>query len=427
MKGLIFTYALTYGGAAFSLYRPFYGLLIYVAFAIIKPEVTWHWSVPPGNYSRIVAIALLVGWAAHGFGSWSFGKAKIIALCYTAFMLMALVSAIFAPNQAVGFAAVESMAKIYIPFIVGLTLIEDWEQISQLAWVIVLSAGYVAFEQNLTYVTHGIPPWQTDNLLAHQCAVAGGLAFLLGYYSTSLLRKACSLACSVILVHAVMIHMSRGAMIGLVTIGAACLVVLPKSPRFLLFVALSLVAIGYLAGPSIREEFLSSFKSHDQLDGSAVSRFELWSAMWDASLDNSIVGVGPNHWPLIAHEYGFTRGKEGHGLWPQMICEYGFVGGVAYVGLFASAILVMTSIALRRQWGQTPGVVWAQIAVPPIVGFVVEAWFGSFEGLELSYYVILLGAGALKLHSRPTIAVNLYEVSSPGSNLYNSVRLPAVV
>ena len=38
MKGLIFTYLLTYGGAAVSLFRPFTGLLIYVCFAIIKPD-----------------------------------------------------------------------------------------------------------------------------------------------------------------------------------------------------------------------------------------------------------------------------------------------------------------------------------------------------------------------------------------------------
>ena len=66
MKGLIFTYLLTYGGAAASLFNPFIGLLVYVAFAILRPESLWHWSVPEGNYSRIVAIALLIGWARRG-------------------------------------------------------------------------------------------------------------------------------------------------------------------------------------------------------------------------------------------------------------------------------------------------------------------------------------------------------------------------
>src|SRR5207249_1975903 len=68
MKGLIFTYILTYGGAIIAPFRPFAGLLIYICFATIKPEALWYWSVPKGNYSRIIAIALLLGWAAHGFG-----------------------------------------------------------------------------------------------------------------------------------------------------------------------------------------------------------------------------------------------------------------------------------------------------------------------------------------------------------------------
>ena len=46
MKGLLFTYLLTYGGAVVSLFRPFHGLLIYICFAIIKPEALWYWSVP---------------------------------------------------------------------------------------------------------------------------------------------------------------------------------------------------------------------------------------------------------------------------------------------------------------------------------------------------------------------------------------------
>ena len=40
------------GGA----FRPFVGLLIYFCFAILKPDALWSWSVPPGNYSRTIAI-----------------------------------------------------------------------------------------------------------------------------------------------------------------------------------------------------------------------------------------------------------------------------------------------------------------------------------------------------------------------------------
>ena len=76
VKGLLFTFLLTYGGGLVSLFNPFVGLLIYICFAIIKPESLWYWSVPAGNYSRIVFGALFVGWAMAGFGSWRLGRAR---------------------------------------------------------------------------------------------------------------------------------------------------------------------------------------------------------------------------------------------------------------------------------------------------------------------------------------------------------------
>src|SRR5579862_7203258 len=86
MKGLLFTYLMTYGGAAAALFNPYFALLIYICFAIIKPEDLWYWSVPQGNYSRIVAIGMLAGWAIHGFGSWRFGRAGVIVAAAVAYL-----------------------------------------------------------------------------------------------------------------------------------------------------------------------------------------------------------------------------------------------------------------------------------------------------------------------------------------------------
>ena len=62
MKGLIFTYGLTVGGSATALLNPFYGLLVYVVFAIIKPDAMWPWAVPKGRYSLLIALCMVVGW-----------------------------------------------------------------------------------------------------------------------------------------------------------------------------------------------------------------------------------------------------------------------------------------------------------------------------------------------------------------------------
>ena len=121
MKGLIFTYVLTYGGALASLYRPFIGLLIYICFALINPEQLWFWAVPRANYARIVAIALLVGWAIQGFGDWRFGRARGIVYSLLAFLLIWIFDGAFAVDKERGLAGIENLLKIVLPFIAGVT------------------------------------------------------------------------------------------------------------------------------------------------------------------------------------------------------------------------------------------------------------------------------------------------------------------
>src|SRR5262249_30509151 len=153
MKGLVFTYVLTYGGALLSFFDPYIGLLVFVCFFIIRPEVMWHWAVPEGNYSRIVAIALLLGWILPGIGHWQVRKARAFVVALAAFWIWSICSISFAvigSQHAIDF--VESMSKILLPFLVGLTTIDSVNKVKQLIWVIVLSQGFVAYEFNMAYL-----------------------------------------------------------------------------------------------------------------------------------------------------------------------------------------------------------------------------------------------------------------------------------
>src|SRR5688572_8284442 len=98
-KGLIFTFVLTYGGAIASIFDPFIGLLVYVCFSILKPDALWHWVELPGNSSRTVAIALLVGWALKGFGRWDLGRGKLMVWSFVVFFAWCCLAAVQAPNQ----------------------------------------------------------------------------------------------------------------------------------------------------------------------------------------------------------------------------------------------------------------------------------------------------------------------------------------
>ena len=127
------------------------GLLVYIAFSILKPESLWSWSMSAGNYSRIVGIALLLGWLYRGLGRWQFGRSRGIVLVLVGYWVWSMLCALFAPDQKVAWTFVENSSKIVFPFLVGITVIQSVQELKQVAWVIALGHSFLACEFNRSY------------------------------------------------------------------------------------------------------------------------------------------------------------------------------------------------------------------------------------------------------------------------------------
>jgi probable O-glycosylation ligase (exosortase A-associated) len=406
VKGLVFTYALSYGGAAVALFNPFIGLLIYCAFAILKPETMWAWSLPQGGYfSRIVAIALLTGWGLKGFGGWEFGRARGVVMAFVGLWLWSVLGAIGAANQDVAWRFVENMAKILLPFLAGITLIDSARRLNQLIWVLVLSQAYVALELNLSYyqgfnIVRTIGFAGDNNTVAITMATGAGLALFLGLGSERWWQKAVAFTGCLLMVHVVLFALSRGGMLALVTLGLVSFLLASRRPKHYLVLAAVLLLAVRLAGPQVRERFVTSFASEEERDFSAQSRVELWSLCWDLMLEHPLLGVGPDHFPLVVHEYGWPRGKEAHTLWLQTGAELGFPGLLFLFLLYGLGVARLWPLARGRLEGPDPRLRdVARMVVAALAGFAVSVQFVSTEGLELPYYVALVGAGVLKLVS----------------------------
>lgn len=413
MKGLIFTYLLCYGGAVASLFQPWYGLLIYVCFAIIKPESLWSWSVPPGNYSRIIAIALLVGWALHGFGNWNLRRAKTTVWALVGFWLWALVSSLVAAsNQEVAFRFLEALLKIVLPFVVGITLINSEKRVRQLAWVILLSQGYIAWDMNLSYYNGINPlmtPWGTggfagmdNNCVAIAMVTGAGLAFFLGMHESLWWKKLLAFAAAALMAHAVLFSFSRGGMLGLIITGIVTFFLIDKRPQHFALFGLAALAALMLAGPEVRDEFWSAFADAEERDYSSQSRLDMWTICLRIMLENPLFGIGPDHFPIFASSFGLSQGKEAHTLWLQLGAELGVMGLGLLLLFYLGTLWKLWPIARRKsphasEWN----VAVARMMIASFAGFTVSAQFVTLEGLELPYYITLIGAGTLKLRSTP--------------------------
>jgi O-antigen ligase len=415
MKGLVFTYLMTYGGAAVSLFDPFRGLLIYICFAIICPTSLWHWSVPEGNYSRVVGIALLAGWTLKGFGGWRFGRANGSVMALVGFMAWSVVGFALAPDKEEAWGYVESLAKIVLPFLVGITTIDSVRKLRQLAWVIVLSEGYVAYELNMTYLggfnrlkEYGFGGMD-NNCYAIGLVTVTGLAFFLGLGARVWWHRALAWGSAFFCAHAVLLSFSRGALLSMIVTGSLSFFLIPKQPKHYAALAVALLLMLRLAGSEVQERFATIFSNDEQKDSQGGGRMDLWKACLKCAIESPVTGLGPNHWPLVAHEHGFTPRKSAHSTWMQTAAELGFPG----LGLLAS----FYGLCITRLWSmrlESFPVVdpWfhevARMVCSALIGFVVAAQFVSLYGLEVPYYTCLIGAGALKLNStlRPLQASN---------------------
>jgi putative inorganic carbon (HCO3(-)) transporter len=408
MKGLIFTYLLTYGGALVSLVDPFPGLLIYICFAIIRPDAMWFWSVPQGNYSRTVAIALLIGWLIRGFGSWTFGRGGLVVGMLVGFFTWAGLSSVFAADQSVALNYMEDVGKIVLPFLVGITTLNSPGRLKQLAWVIALSHGYVALEMNQSYFGGYNRVWEEgfgamdNNCVAIAMVTATGLTLFLGLSVGRWWAVAIAMASALLMIHTVLFSFSRGGMLALVLMGLVSFLLMPKRPiHFVLFAVVALIGFR-LAGAEVMKRFESSFAGETQRDSSAESRLRLWANCCDLIAKKPVLGIGPHHFPLVAASYGWPAGKEAHSLWFQTAAELG-IPGVLFLGLFyLTCIVRLWPVARGRTPVPDPALRdLARAVIAALFGFVISAQFVSLIGLEAPYYIVLLGAGILRLAGAP--------------------------
>lgn len=427
MKGLYFTYLMTAGGSLISFISPFHGLLAYVGFAIVKPEAMWPWAVPPGRYSLIIALSMLIGWSYTKRATFQLGQSWGIVTAISAFLVWSTIGAVVAPNQKEGWDFVEGLFKIVVPFIVGLTTIDSTAKLKQLAWVMVLSQGYVAFELNMDYfrgynslATSGFG--SLDNNSAAIGMVTGlGVATFLGLQAEKFWHKTTALACAGLMAHAVLFSLSRGGMTAMIVSGATAFLIIPKQPKHYLGFALIAMLGLAAAGPEVRARFATAFEKKDgEREASAQSRLDLWRDCWDVMQKQPVMGCGPNQWPMIAPNYGWPLGKEAHSLWMQTGAEQGFVGLAMLGSFYLICMWKCWVMCWRRTVVSDPFLkTCAQMALAGLTGFVVSAQFVSLEFLELPYYVVLLAAGALKVHSvrRPFEELDAYEQQAAESQL----------
>ena len=406
MKQTLLMIALTLVGTVGAFFEPFYGVAVYYAFAVMRPQYIWAWALPELRWSLYVAIATLIASLLHsGRDSGTeraragiFGAAHVMMLLFAVWLLVTYITA---QNRDVAYPWLLEYLKIFLMFFVSSVLVRTLRQIWVLFAVVALAIGYVAYEVNFMYITSkymGI----YHNGYGGLDNNGAGLMFamvvpvcLFVYMGTTKWWRWVFASLIPVLLHAVLMTFSRGAMVSL--IGASPVLFSRGRNRGQLFLAAAAMAavIPPMAGAEIRARFFTLENYEDE--GSARLRFASWEAAYQIALDYPLFGVGVRNSPEISAQYGTDmEGRVIHSQLLQILADTGFPGLIIYLVLLT---LTMRSLRRVRHWARPRDDADARMAYAVACGvegsiavFVIGSLFLSVEVFELPYVLLLLGA-----------------------------------
>ena len=433
MKGLILSYLLVAIGCAGSFYRPVIGLYVYIFFAVLRPKFLWGWVDGLDNLSEYVGWAMLISWAIRGFGSWRIprGRTPIIAFCF--FFVWSAMSAYFAVYPSVAYPTLRELSKILLPFLVGVSTLNSPKQVRYVLWLMVFAQAWIGYEMNMTYLTGynrvAIEGYalMDNNTFGISLVTTLGPAVALALTERNWIVRGVAAGAALVILHTILLTFSRGAFVGLLAIGVMAFIVMPKRPKHLaVLLAVILVAVR-LTGPELAARYSSSFAEGEERDTSTKERLELWERMFEVALTKPVLGLGPDNWPQVAHEYGFRPGKIGHSVWVQGLVELGFLGIGSLLFFYVSTIFALWRYSRQHRKVDRDATVIAAGITLSIVGYAVSAQFVTLQHLEVPFYTVMAGVVLLKC-SRTTPAVAVVEKPASKPIVVNTrVAVPAAV
>lgn len=327
-----------------AIFTPWIGYLGYAIFVVLCPQWNWRWGWNYSiDYQKFLAIATVIGTLLTGAVSNKIsgvGGKSILAILVFIGLAFASSFQTIAPQLTSYY--FDLLWKICLMCVLGILLIDDSKKLRWLVGGIVLSQGWNAYNLNEQYYKYGVRldsfqwNYNDSNTYAVSTVAVMGLSFgIMLVYKNFWLRIFTGLI-FVLQMHQIMILQSRGTMMGGLVLVVLGFVFMPKTKYAFQVFGVGLLCGMFLAGPSVVEEFTSSFKSDDEIDSSASSRFDLWKAGAAITADNPILGVGP--WAgqvLVPQHLGLaTPRKSLHNLLFEISAGCGVPAVLCYLAYF---------------------------------------------------------------------------------------------
>jgi O-antigen ligase len=150
---------------------------------------------------------------------------------------------------------------------------------------------------------------------------------------------------------------SRGGFVGLLTVAIYCWLRSPKKLRSAAVIAGLALLVSLAAREGYRER-IDSIWTEGASTGTGEDRVYMWTQAWKMFLDNPVIGVGQDNFPVRFEEYepaerlyGVTRAwRAAHSLYFTLLPELGLVGAFLFVRMLYA--IWKELLAIRRSTRQ---------------------------------------------------------------------------
>jgi len=406
-------------GLLVSMWSRFVALLLYLWFALFRPQ-EWSWgALNQLHLSYVIGLALVV--PSFLTGAWPTVNHPL-ALGSLAMLAMALIAQIGVVDPASGW---QSMDPLAVAILVSLLMVRLIDTRDRLLWTVMVMAGSLGFyaaKFGVGFIIRGGVA-NLDGIggmfgASNEVGVAFSRAVPL---MVAVAQNAPRLPIALVAWAAVPLSMlgvvstySRGSFLALVA--ATLAFAMLHRRRAIALSGIAVFAIAVLIVVPIPVQYfdrLQTIRTYEEDDErSALSRLHFWKVALEMASEHPL-GVGLKNYQANYDRYDFEDGYFGtrrdvHSTHLQVLAEMGFLGFMIWVGLLGGALVYLFRIRKRarderlapadRRFLQT----MSTALIASLTAFIVGGTFNSLLVDEINWYTFALIA-ALDLVSRRMI------------------------
>jgi probable O-glycosylation ligase (exosortase A-associated) len=386
-----------FGSLPFIFRQPYLGVLVWTWLAFMNPHrLTWSFAYDM-QFALIVALVTLTGLLVSKEPKkipWT--RETVLLLLFIAWMVF---TTVFSVYPALAWPQLEKVVKIQLMVFVTLMLMQSKERINLLMWVMTLSLAFYGVKGGIFTIAHG-GVYQVrgpassfiggNNEIALALVMTVPLLRYLSLVAPNLLIRHAMTAAMVLTALAAVGSHSRGALIGIVTMGAFLWL---KSRNKFFTGLIGAVAVSLVLSVMPQKWFdrMETIQTYEQSD-SALGRINAWKMAFNLA-QHKPLGAGFESFRaemFAAYAPEPSRVHDAHSIFFEVLGEHGFVGFALFLALglmtwrTASWIIRRTRNDPQNQWA-------ADLAAMVQVSLVGYASAGAFLGLAYFdlYYTLV--------------------------------------